>query len=169
MASSAILDAYQKNSSKTEPSMSLQEDINGIINDKQLTYDEKRTKLLKFLAPHEVRALLQEPIEVVKLKEPFVPKTRDMRVLHLSVHKEIFEKILKGEHDIECREYNEYYKSRCTYVEDAVRYLVPFDAITFYVGRGQRARKATVALTDIVCDGGMIYFHLGEIIDSSNA
>ena len=42
--------------------MNLQEEINSIINDEQLTYDEKSKKLLKFLAPHEVRALLQEPI-----------------------------------------------------------------------------------------------------------
>ena len=91
--------------------MSLQEEINSIINDKQLSYDEKSKKLQKFLTPHEVRALLQEPIEVVKLKEPLVPKNKDMRVLHLSVYNEIFEGILKGGH-IECRDYNEYYQSR---------------------------------------------------------
>ena len=91
--------------------MSLQEEINSIISDKQLTYDEKSKKLLMFLAPHEVRALLQEPTELVKLKEPLVPKTKDMRILHLSVYREIFEEILKGGHDIECRDYNEYYKN----------------------------------------------------------
>ena len=150
--------------------MSLQEEINSIINDKQLTYDEKSKKLQKYLTPHEVRALLQKPIEVVKLKEPLKAKQEGEKrlILNLSVVLPIFESILKGA-DIESRAYDDYYKSRCTYVEDGVRYLKPFDAITFYVGRGQRARKATVALTDIVCDGGMIYFHLGEIIDSSNA
>ena len=150
--------------------MSLQEEINSIINDEQLTYDEKRVKLLKYMTPHEVRALLHEPVEVVKLKEPLKPKREgeEMLILNLSVIAPIFESILKGV-GIESRGYDDYYKSRCTYVEDGVRYLKPFDAITFYVGRGERARKATVALTDIVCDGGMIYFHLGEIIDSSNA
>ena len=146
--------------------MNLQEEINSIINDEQLTYDEKSKKLLKFLAPHEVRALLQEPIEVVKLKEPLVPKNKDMRVLHLSVHREIFEEILKGGHDIECRDYNEYYQSRCTYMEDGVRYLVPFDAITFYVGRGNNAQKATVAVKDIVLDDGLLFFHLGDVLDT---
>ena len=145
--------------------MSLQEEINRIISDKQLTYDEKSKKLLMFLAPHEVRALLQEPIEVVKLKEPLVPKTKDMRVLHLSVYNEIFEEILKGGH-IECRDYNEYYKSRCTYVENGVRYLVPFDAITFYVGRGNNAKRATVAVKDIILDDGLLYFHLGDVLET---
>lgn len=146
--------------------MSLQEEINSIINDEQLTYDEKSKKLQKYLTPHEVRALLQEPIEVVKLKEPLVPKNKDMRVLHLSVHREIFYEILKGRHDIECRDYNEYYQSRCTYVEDGVRYLVPFDAITFYVGRDNNAKRATVAVKDIVLDDGLLYFHLGDVLDT---
>ena len=146
--------------------MSLQEEINSIIKDKQLTYEEKSKKLLEFLAPHEVRALLQEPIEVVKLKEPLVPKNKDMRVLYLSVHREIFEEILKGGHDIECRDYNEYYQSRCTYMEDGVRYLVPFDAITFYVGRGNNAKKATVAVKDIVLDDGLLYYHLGDVLET---
>ena len=147
--------------------MSLQEEINSIINDKQLTYDEKSKKLQKYLTPHEVRALLQEPIEVVKLKEPLVPKNKDMCVLHLSVHREIFDEILNGGHDIECRDYNEYYQSRCTYVEDGVRYLVPFDAITFYVGRDNNAKRATVAVKDIILDGGLLYFHLGDVLETN--
>ena len=147
--------------------MNLQEEINSIINDKQLTYDEESKKLLKFLTPHEVRALLQEPIEVVKLKEPLMPKTKDMRILQLSVFNSIFESIIKGSQDMECREYNEYYKSRCTYVEDGVRYLVPFDAITFYVGRGSHAKRATVAVKDIVLYDDLLYFHLGEVLDTN--
>ena len=146
--------------------MSLITEINSIISDKQLTYDEKSKKLLMFLAPHEVRALLQEPTELVKLKEPLVPKTKDMRILHLSVYREIFEEILRGGHDIECRDYNEYYKSRCTHVERGVRYLIPFDAITFYVGRGNNAKRATVAVKDIVLDDGLLYYHLGDLLDT---
>ncbi len=148
--------------------MGLQEEINSIINDEQLTYDEKSKKLLKFLAPHEVRALLQEPTEVVKLKEPLKPKLEgdDMRILNLSVHGDIFMEIIRGAQDIECRDYNEYFKSRCTYVENGVRYLVPFDAITFYVGRDNNAKKATVAVKNIILDGGLLYFHLGDVLDT---
>ena len=149
--------------------MSLQEEINSIISDKQLTYDEKSKRLLKFLATHEVRALLQEPIEVVKLKEPLKPKREgdDMRILNLSVHWDIFKEIIRGAQDIECRDYNEYFKSRCTYVENGVRYLVSFDAITFYVGRDNNAKKATVAVKDIVLDDGLLYFHLGDVLDTN--
>ena len=146
--------------------MSLQEEIKSIIDDKQMTYDEKRKKLLKFMAPHEVSAMLPEPVEVIRLKEPLKPKTEDMRILRLSVHYEIFENILKGGH-VECRDYSEYFKSRCTYEEGGVRYLVPFDAITFYVGRGARAKWATVALKDIVFDNGLLYFHMGEVIKTN--
>ena len=146
--------------------MSLQEEIKSIIDDKQMTYDEKRKKLLKFMAPHEVRAMLPEPLEVVRLKETLKPKTHNMRILRLSVHYEIFESILKGGH-VECRDYSEYFKSRCTYEEGGVRYLVPFDAITFFVGRGTRAKWATVALKDIVFDNGLLYFHMGEVIKTN--
>ena len=149
--------------------MSLQEEINNIINDKQLTCDEKSIKLQKYLTPHEVRALLQEPIEVVKLKEPLKPKREgdSMRILNLSVHWDIFKEILRGGHEIECRDYNEYFKSRCTYVEDSVRYLVSFDAITFYVGRDNNAKRATVAVKDIILDGGLLYFHLGDVLETN--
>jgi len=149
--------------------MGLQEEINSIINDEQLSYNEKSKKLLKFLAPHEVRALLQKPIEVVKLKEPFKPK-RDgdcMRILNLSVHWNIFKEIIKGAQDIECRDYNEYFKSRCTYVENGVRYLVPYDAITFYVGRDNNVKRATVALKDIILDDGLLYFYLGDVLETN--
>lgn len=50
----------------------------------------------------------------------------------------------------------------CTYAEDGIRYLVPFDAINFYVGRGKHAKKATVTLKDIVCDGICILFLYGQ-------
>lgn len=148
--------------------MTLQEEIKAIIVDAVLPYEEKRKKLLKLMTLQEVNALLPNPStsEVVRLKEPLKPKTKDMRILRLSVYSEIFDSILIGGH-VECREYNDYYKSRCTYVEDGVRYLVPFDAITFYVGRGSWAKWATVLLTDIQFDDGLLYFHLGEIIDSN--
>lgn len=149
--------------------MSLQEEINIIVNDEQLTYEEKRKKLLKFMAPHEVSILLPEPVEEVKLKEPLKPKREgnDMRILNLSVHGDIFKEIIKGAQDIECRDYSEYFKSRCTYVEDGVRYLVPFDAITFYVGRGNNAKRATVAVKDIVLGDGLLYFHLGDVLETN--
>jgi hypothetical protein len=149
--------------------MTLQEEIKAIIADAGLSYNEKREKLMKLMTPQEAKALLQKSsqLEVVELKEPLKPKKEDMRILRLSVFSEIFEDVLKGGH-VECREYSEYFKSRCTYEEDGVRYLVPFDAITFYVGRGDRAKKATVLLKDITCDGEVILFYLGDVISRNN-
>lgn len=145
--------------------MALQEEIQAILTDSSMTIDDKREKLLKFVTPQEVQLLLSEPINVVRLKEPLHPKTDKMRILRLSVFNDIFDSIIKGEQDVETRSYNEYFMNRCTYMENGVRYLVPYDAITFYVGRGEKAKKATVAVEDIVCDGDLIYFYLGEILN----
>ena len=147
--------------------MSLQEEIQAVIKDTSISIDEKRKRLLKFMTQQEVSILLPLPTEVVRLKEPLHPKTDSMRILNLSVYNNIFESILNGGH-VECREYNDYYKDRCTYVENGVRYLVPYDAITFYVGRGDRAKKATVLLKDITCDGEVILFYLGDVISRNN-
>jgi hypothetical protein len=143
--------------------MSLHEEIQSIIADSSMSYEDKREKLLHYLTPQEVRAMLPEPIEEIRLKEPLQPKREGMRILNLSVVNPIFESILTGGH-VESRDYNDYFKDRCTYVENGVRYLIPFDAITFYVGRGSKAKKATVAIKDIKCDGSVIYFYMGEVI-----
>lgn len=139
--------------------MTLPEEIQAILTDSSMTIDEKRKKLLKLVTPQEVQVLLSEHRNVVRLKEPLHSKTDNMRILRLSVFNDIFDSIIKGEQDVETRSYNEYFMNRCTYVENGVRYLVPYDAITFYVGRGEKAKKATIAVEDIVCDGDLIYFY----------
>lgn len=150
--------------------MSISEEINSIINDRELSLEEKRDKLSKLVTPQELKVLLPMPVEVIKLKEPISPKAgkAERRVLNLSVVTPIFESILKGGH-VECRDLTKYYRERCTYVENGVRYLTPFDAIRFYVGRGQRAKWATVEVKDIVYDDGLIYFYMGNVIEKYNA
>lgn len=145
--------------------MSFQDEIKAIVVDGTLPYKEKREKLLKVATPHEVRALLPEPEERIVLKEPLRAKVSglDMRILNLSVVTPIFDSILQRGH-VECRDYNEYYIKRCTYMENGVRFLVPFDAINFYVGRGKHARRATVTLKDIVCDGTCILFYTDKVL-----
>ncbi|MBR6716664.1 MAG: hypothetical protein IKI83_09510 [Prevotella sp.] len=145
--------------------MSFQDEIKAIISDASMPYEEKREKLLKLVTPQEVRSLLPEPIERIALKEPLKAKESedDMRILNLSVVDPIFESILQGGH-VEYRDYNEYYKERCTYEEDGIRYLVPFDAINFFVGRGKHARKATVTLRNIECDGTCILFYTDKVL-----
>ncbi len=145
--------------------MSLQEEIKAIVTDSSMSYNVKREKLMKLVTPHEVEALLPDPNGNVRLKEPLRPKTENMRILHLSVVDAIFDDILAGNHDVESRSYNEYYMNRCTYVEDGVRYLVPYDAITFYVGRDDRARKVTVTIKNITCDGCLLLFYMDRVLD----
>ncbi len=145
--------------------MSLQDEIKAIVDDVAMPYEEKREKLLKIVTLQEVRALLPEPVEKIALKEPLKAKESgaDVSILNLSVIDPVFDSILLRGH-VECRDFNEYYKERCTYVENGVRYLVPFDAINFYVGRGKHARKATVTLKDILCDGTCILFYTDKVL-----
>lgn len=144
--------------------MRLEEEVGSILHDEELSFEEKRGRLSKIVTAHELMVLLPEPKKTVALKEPLHPQRENMQILNLSVVTPIFESILNGA-KIESRIYNEYYKTRCTYEENGVRYLKPFDAITFYVGLGKRARKVTVALKDITCDGSILYFHLGDILE----
>lgn len=142
--------------------MKLRELINSILLDKSLDYSEKAKKLGLLVTSKEVRELLPKPEkELPVLKEPLKPKTTDMKVLNLSLHGVYFDAILKGQKPIEFRDYNDYYIKRCTYEENGRRYLVPFDAITFFQGR---MRSMTVALKDITCSQSYFMFHLGKIL-----
>lgn len=144
--------------------MSLRDDIQKIVSDTSISYEEKGRRLALLVTKREVSVLLKKESESIKLKEPLQPRKENMRVLPLSIYNIYFDAIRKGSKKIEYRDYKDYYIQKCTYVEDGKRYLVPYDAITFYVGRGDRARSMTVALTNITCDGQYIMFHLGEIL-----
>lgn len=149
--------------------MSLKEEIDAIVSSEELSYDIKRKMLLKLVTPSEVVALLPKQYEQIKLKPPRQPKTINAEIsnLNLSVIDPIFNSIIEGNH-IECRIFNEYFKNRCSYVENGVMYLIPFETVTFFVGKGERAKWAKLAVKDIVCDGECIYFHLGQVIDKYN-
>ena len=146
--------------------MSLQDIIHTILTSHEMSYEAKRNKLLKIITPSEINALLSKPVEVVKLKQQYKKNQNGAGALNLnlSVVKPILYNILNGNH-IECRDYNDYYKDRCTYVENGVRYLIPFDTITFYVGKGNNAKWAKSIVTNITCDADCIYFHLGQVIE----
>lgn len=146
--------------------MSLQEEIQAIITSQEMSYEVKRDKLLKIMTPSEVNALLPKPAEVIRLKQSQQanPKGEKPLNLNLSVIKPIFDSVLNGNH-VECRAYKDYFKDRCTYEENGIRYLVPFDTITFYVGIGERAKWAKCEVTNITCDGDCLYFHHGHVIE----
>ncbi len=144
--------------------MSLQEEIQSILRS-SLSYEEKGAKLAKLVTRQELNALLPKPVEQVALKEPLKPKTTGMRTLMLSIHKVYLDAILAGTKKIEYRDWtNDYYQRKCSYVEDGKRYLRPYDALVLFVGRGKNALTATVALTDITCDGTYLMFHLGKVL-----
>lgn len=145
--------------------MSLQDEIQAILNDSSLDYEAKGKELSKLVTQQELSALLPKPKEVVALKEPLHPRTTNMRTLMLSIHKVYFDAILAGTKPIEYRDWtNQYYVNKCSYVENGKRYLKPFDALVLFVGRGKSALSATVALTDITCDGTYLMFHLGKVL-----
>lgn len=145
--------------------MTLQQEIQSIVNDASLGYDAKAEKLLRIITKQELSAVLPKPVETITLKEPLKPKTTGMKTLMLSIHKVYLDAILAGTKKIEYRDWgNEYYQRKCSYEEDGKRYLRPYDALVLYVGRGKSALTATVALTDITCDGTYLMFHLGKIL-----
>ena len=145
--------------------MTLQQEIQSIVNDASLGYDAKAEKLLKIVTKQELRSLLPKPQEVIALKEPLQPKTKGMKTLMLSIHKVYLDAILSGTKKIEYRDWaNEYYQRKCSYEEGGKRYLRPYDALVLFVGRGKNALTATVALTDITCDGTYLMFWLGKVL-----
>ena len=148
--------------------MSLQSEVQAILKS-SLTYEEKGEKLAALVTRKEAVALLGTQQQVVALKEPLKPKTSGMRTLNLSIHKVFFDEIILGTKPIEYRDWtNEYYQKKCSYVENGKRYLVPFDAIVLYVGRGKGALTATVALRNITCDGTNLMFWVGKVLWSNS-
>lgn len=145
--------------------MSLQEEIQSILKS-SLSYEEKGARLATLVTKQELDALLPKPKEVVALKEPLSPRTKNMRTLMLSIHKVYFDAILAGTKPIEFRDWtNQYYVNKCSYVgEDGKRYLKPYDALVLYVGRGKNALSATVSLKDITCDGTNLMFWLDKVL-----
>ena len=134
------------------------DEVKTIMADRKLDNDEKGKRLSEAVANGD-------PMNEVTLKEPLKPKTKGMNTLMLSIHKVYFDAILAGTKPVEFRDWtNEYYKRKCSYEENGKRYLVPFDALVLYVGRGKNALTATVALKDIKCDGTYLHFILGKVL-----
>ena len=141
----------------------LKEEIDAILLDGTMSRQEKLSRLTKIVTSQEAHALLgpeQEGTIVLKKK----PHTHDggMRILNLSIDYVYFNEIIQGIKKEEYRDLNDYYE------ENGKRYLIPYDTICFYSGSDEWRQSVTVALTDIVCEGGFLNFHLGEILRKSN-
>ena len=135
----------------------IRDEVKAIVTNGKLSYDDKGKRMSEAIANGD-------PMNEVTLKEPLKPKTKGMKTLMLSIHKVYFDAILAGTKPVEFRDYNEYYIKRCTYEENGKRYIVPFDALVLYVGRGKNAYSATVALKNIMCDGHYFMFYLGKVL-----
>lgn len=142
--------------------MSLRQEVESIIMDKEMSYEAKKEKLSGLMTLQEINALLPKPIEIPKLKEPLSPKHENMRILRLPIAKEFWDSVLQGGFNDQRGNY-EYYKKICTYIENGVRYIKPFDAIKFF--RGQQ--WAILELKDIKSDGCSFEFYCGDLIETN--
>ena len=147
----------------------LKEEIDAILQDGTMSRREKLSRLTKIVTSQEAHALLgPEQEETIVLKKKPHAHDGGMRILNLSIGYVYFNEIIQGIKKEEYRDLNDYYRRRCTYEENGKRYLIPYDAICFYSGSDERRQSVTVALTEIVCEGGFLIFHLGEILSKSN-
>ena len=148
----------------------LKEEINTILQDGTMSRPEKLSRLIRIVTTHEAHTLLGQAQEdtIVLKKKPYTHKD-GMRILNLSIHRVFFDEIIQGTKKNEYRNLTDYYRRRCTYEENGKRYLIPYNAVCFNVGRGKRRLSATVALTGIVCEDGFLIFNLGEILCKSTS
>lgn len=147
-----------------EDTQTLMEGIRSVLADKSLESEEKGKRLAEKVTQPDLKSILPTN-GVVALKEPLKPKTKGMKTIAFSIHKVYFDMIILGNKPIEFRDWkNPYYQNKCSYTEGGKRYLIPFDAIVLYVGRGAKALTATVALKNITCDGTNLMFWLGKVL-----
>lgn len=148
--------------------MSLREEINAIVMDDNLAYEEKKVRLLSLVTPREAEALLKKKIEIPTLKEPLPKWEQGAKTLRLPLLKVYLESVLRGGFEDE-RGFSEYYKKRCTYEENGKTYLKPYSALTFFCGRDSKAQWATVELLNIKVDssGEMIMFTCGKVLETN--
>ena len=147
---------------------SLSEQIQDILRNDSLDYDTKFGMLAKLTTKHEAQFLMgNNPKEEIKLKEPIVhPTDGNLRTLYLVIERIYFDQILSGTKKEEYRELKDTTKGRYTYLDttDGKRYLKPYDAILLCVGYHKNRATTLVEVTDIVCDGDIVTYRLGNIL-----
>ena len=153
---------------------SLFEEIQDILNDNSSDYDAKFKMLAKLTTKHEAEMLLatiMRPVNsVIRLKEKFSPVVtsdyKGMKILMLIIEQRHFNEIMAGTQKAEYRELKDTTKNRYTYLDtDGQRYLKPYDALRLYVGYHKNRDSALVTLTGIECDGDIVTFRLGKVLE----
>lgn len=102
---------------------------------------------------------------IIKMQSTF--NTAGMRILTLSIKKEDFDKIVKGEKKTECRELRQKTQNKYTYLDevDGKRYLRCYDALRLYVRAEKNGECALVQVTDTTYNDGTVEFHLGLVLE----
>lgn len=144
-------------------SKSLREQIDEIVRDSSLGYDQKAKALERIVAKHEVARILgPDPKDEITLRDAV--KGCGNR-LFLVIERRYFDQIMSGEKKEEYRLIPESQPGRYTYKgSDGRRYLRPFDSIRFAVGYHREREMADVEVTDIKTDGELVTFSLGRIL-----
>ena len=90
-----------------------------------------------------------------------------LKVLTLTIEKECFEQIVKGEKKDEHRELKQKTLNKYTYIDEAdgKRYLRRFDALRLCVGYHSDRDSAMVQVVDTTFDDGIITYHLGKVLE----
>ena len=90
-----------------------------------------------------------------------------LKVLTLTIEKQYFEAIVKGEKTEEYRELKQTTLNKYTYIDEAdgKRYLKRFDALRLYVGYHSDRDSAVVQVLDTTFDDGIITYHLGKVLE----
>ena len=90
-----------------------------------------------------------------------------LKVLTLTIEKECFEEIVKGEKTEEHRELKQKALNKYTYIDEAdgKRYLRRFDALRLCVGYHSDRDSAVVQVLDTTYKDGIITYHLGKVLE----
>lgn len=144
-------------------SKSLKEQVDEIVRDSSIGYDQKLKALTRILSKHEAVLLIgSDPKDEITLRDHIAGSGQSV---FLVIEKKFFDQIMSGEKKEEYRIIPDTMPGRYTYKgKDGRRYLRPYERIHFAVGYHRNREEADVEVTDIKTDGELVTFSLGRII-----
>ena len=144
-------------------SVSLKEQVNEIVRDSSLGYDQKLKALTCIVSKHEAVLLIgSDPKDEITLRDQIDGCGHR---LFLVIERRYFDPILSGAKKEEHRHLSSGRLSWYTYKgEDGRRYLRPFDTIRLAVGYHHDREMADVEVKDIQTNGEVVMYHLGRIL-----
>lgn len=106
-------------------------------------------------------------LEKITVKKTPALDTTGMKILTLNIKKVYFDEIVSGSKKVEYRELKQTTLNKYTYLDesDGKRYLRRYDALRLFAGR----ESALVQVTDITYNEGVVEYHLGMILEKTDA